>query len=198
MMASASLSAAASAAVSTSSTALGVAVTRAVRPPLWLAIQSAFRYVLYDAVRYQVPDGFPGLYPGAALGGRNGQRRDLHQAYLAVRQALVGEQVTWPGTAYEMCQAEQFVRIVPGQDLGQGIGAGDEVELVSRLGLSPQVLQSVDRVGRARTVDIYPAHAEPRVGGSSDHRHQIPVLGCGNYASLLLVRLAGRDEDNLI
>src|ERR1700731_4898886 len=99
-MPSASLSAAASAAVSTSSTALGVAVTSACRPPsvgsfvvisvsqrsviravsFRLRVQLALGDVLHYPVRYQVPDRLARLDPGAALGGRDGQRRDLHQA----------------------------------------------------------------------------------------------------------------------
>src|SRR5580692_10049873 len=119
--ASASLSAAASAAVSTSSTALGVAVTSACRPPsigsssllashnglsFRLRVKPALGDVLHDPVRHQVPDRLAGLDPGAALGGRNGQRRDLHQADLAVGQARPRQPVPWSGTAYEMREGE--------------------------------------------------------------------------------------------
>src|ERR1700733_15556536 len=101
-MASASLSAAASAAVSTSSTALGVAVTSACRPPsigsssllashnglsFRLRVKPALGDVLHDPVRHQVPDWLVRLDPGAALGGRDGQRGGLHQAELAVGPA---------------------------------------------------------------------------------------------------------------
>src|SRR5580693_7587696 len=120
-MPSASLSAAASAAVSTSSTALGVAVTSANRPPsvdfacftllplglaITLGVQAALGDVLDYAVRDQVPDRLPRLDPGAALGGGDGQRRDLHQAHLAVGQARPGQPVTRSSTAYEMRETE--------------------------------------------------------------------------------------------
>src|ERR1700733_12899873 len=101
-MPSASLSAAASAAVSTSSTALGVAVTSAYRPPsvdfvllftllplglaITLGVQAALGDVLHHAVRDQVPDRLPRLDPGAAVGRGGGQRRYVRQAYLAVGQ----------------------------------------------------------------------------------------------------------------
>ena len=51
---------------------------------------------------------------------------------------------------------------------------------------SSQVAQRVDRVGRPRPVDIHPADAEPGVGGGRDHRHQVPVLGRGDRAAVLL------------
>src|ERR1700730_5300687 len=120
-MPSASLSAAASTAVSTSSTALGVAVTSACRPPsvgsssllashsglsFRLRVQLALGDVLHYPVRYQVPDRLARLDPGAALGGRDGQRRDLHQADLAVLQARPGQSVTRSSTAYEMREGE--------------------------------------------------------------------------------------------
>src|SRR5215469_14515086 len=144
-MPSASLSAAASAAVSTSSTALGVAVTSACRPPSvgsWsllashsgvsfrLGIKLALGDVLHDPVGYQVPDRLARLDPGAALGGRDGQRRDLHQADLPVGQARPRQPVPRTGTAYEMREGEKLVHVVPGQDLGQRVGAGDEEQLV--------------------------------------------------------------------
>src|SRR6266404_9462345 len=98
-MPSASLSAAASTAVSTSSTALGVAVTSACMPPsigssfllashsglsFRLRLKSALGDVLHDPVRHQVPDRLARVDPGAALGGRDSQRGDLDQADLAV------------------------------------------------------------------------------------------------------------------
>src|ERR1700743_1176901 len=98
MMPSASLSAAASAAVSTSSMALGVAVTSTCRPPsvgsftllasharvsfpsavpvrlrcarslAGLAVQPALDDVLHPPFRDQVPDRLARVYPGPALG----------------------------------------------------------------------------------------------------------------------------------
>src|SRR6202035_1839822 len=100
-MPSASLSAAASAAVSTSSTALGVAVTSANRPPsvgslslsgshseatLCLRVQFALGDVLHHAVRNQVPDRLARLDPGPALGGRKVPLLDPHPAAPPGRQ----------------------------------------------------------------------------------------------------------------
>src|ERR1700722_20634792 len=124
-MPSASLSAAASAVVSTSSTALGVAVTSACRPPsvgssfllasllashsgpsFCLRVQLALGDVLHHPVRHQVPDRLARLDPGTALGGRDGQRRDLDQADLAVGQPCPPQPVSRAGTAYEMRKGE--------------------------------------------------------------------------------------------
>src|SRR5580698_8840795 len=81
-MPSASLSAAASTAVSTSSTALGVAVTSACRPPsigsssllashsglsFRLRVKPALGDVLHDPVRHQVPDRLAGLDPALSI-----------------------------------------------------------------------------------------------------------------------------------
>src|SRR5260370_39686929 len=94
-MPAAGLSAAASTAVSTSSTALGVAVTRACRPPsvgsssllashsglsFRLRIQPALRDVLHDPVRHQVPDRLARPPPRAALWGRHVPRWELGHA----------------------------------------------------------------------------------------------------------------------
>src|SRR5436305_1013072 len=88
----ASLSAAAVAASVTSSTALSVAVTCAARPPRWATsgafrvsrpgrsaipplVQAAFRDVLHDAVRNQVPDRLTLRDALPACGRRDRQRR---------------------------------------------------------------------------------------------------------------------------
>src|ERR1700727_2470469 len=118
MMPVASLSAAATAAISMSSTALSVAVTGAARPPVarlclytlmlaagWRrAVQPSLGDVLHDPVRNQIPDRLAERYPRPARGGRDGQRRDLDQAHLPLRQAVTGEPVPRTRTAYEMRQ----------------------------------------------------------------------------------------------
>ena len=63
---------------------------------------------------------------------------------------------------------------------------------------SAQVAQRVDGVGRAVPVDVDPADPEPRVGRGRDHRHQIAVLGRADLRVVLLPRLAGRHEDDLV
>src|ERR1051325_4713042 len=126
----ASLSAAAVAASVTSSTALSVAVTCAARPPRWATpgairvsrpgrsaipplVQAAFRDVLHDAVRDQVPDrlAFGDALP--ARGRRDRQRRYLHQADLLNRQAGPAQPVPRPRAPHEVRELEQLVRVLP-------------------------------------------------------------------------------------
>ena len=130
----------------------------------------------------------------AAVGGRDRQRRDLDQGDPVGRDAVerVGVHgVAGAGAADEVGQLEQLVRVAPGEDLGQGVGAGDEVQLgVGQRGA--QVAQRVDRVRRAVAVDVDPGHGEPGVRGGRDHRHQVAVLGRRDLAVGLLPRLAGR------
>src|SRR6476661_3601074 len=114
----ASLSAAAVAASVTSSTALSVAVTCAARPPRWAApgayrvsrpgrlaipplVQAAFRDVLHDAVRNQVPDRLTLRDALPARGRRDRQRRYLHQADLLIRQAGPAQSMARPGAPHE-------------------------------------------------------------------------------------------------
>ena len=105
--------------------------------------------------------------------------------------------VAGAGTADEVGQREQLLGVTPGEDVGQRVGAGDEVELdVGHRGL--EVAQGVDRVRRALAVDVDPRHPEPRVGGGGDHRHQVAVLGRRDVAVGLLPRGSGRHEDDLV
>src|SRR5260370_22176749 len=104
MMALASLSAAASAAIRSSSTVCVVAVTIRCLPPCpetppvdqvkrqsssmypsVVPVQPAFGYVLHDPVRDQVPDRLARADPLTARGGRDRERRDLDQARLPLR-----------------------------------------------------------------------------------------------------------------
>jgi hypothetical protein len=83
-------------------------------------------------------------------------------------------------------------------NLGQRVGAGDEEELVLRRGRAAQVAQRIDGVGGPAPVDVDAADAELGVGRGGDDRHQVPVLGRGDLTVVLLVRLSGRHEDDLV
>src|SRR5690606_29300612 len=82
-------------------------------------------------------------------------------------------------------------------DLGQGVGAGDEVEVVVRT-LLTQVTQGV--IGECRTlaVDVHARDREAGVRGGGDDRHEVPVLGGTDRAVVLEVGLAGWHEHNLV
>src|ERR1017187_3009080 len=97
-----------------------------------------------------------------------------------------------------MRESEEFVHVVPGEHLGQRVGAGDEEKLVLRPGGGAQIAQRVDGVGGPGPVDVDPADAEPGVRRGGDHRHQVAVLGGRDGTEILLVRLAGRHEDDLV
>src|ERR1017187_10157121 len=97
-----------------------------------------------------------------------------------------------------MRESEEFVHVVPGEHLGQRVGAGDEEKLVLRPGGGAQIAQRVDCVGGPGPVDVDPADAEPGVRRGRDHRHQVAVLGGRDGTEILLVRLAGRHEDDLV
>src|SRR3984957_2482892 len=135
-MSVASFSAAARAAISVSSIALGVAVTwcvgllgrglllfRVSRP----GVESTLPDVLDNAVRYQVPDRLPGRDPVTALAARDRQRGNLHQRDLPVRQPGPGQPVPRPRAADEVREREQRVDVVPSKDVRQGICASYEV-----------------------------------------------------------------------
>jgi hypothetical protein len=106
--------------------------------------------------------------------------------------------VPGPGDPDEPGQREQLVGVLPAQDLRQGVGAGDEVEVHLRAPLPVEVTQGVDRVCRPGTVDVDPAHREVRVRGGGDDRHEVAVLGGGDLALVLLPGLAGGHEDHLV
>src|SRR5215469_13849902 len=161
-------------------------------------VQSALGDILHDPVRDQVPDRLSLSDPPPAPGRRNRQGGDLHQAHLVFGQPPVGEPVTRPGSTDEVGQREQFVHVLPGHHPGQRVGAGDEEELRVRPALRAQVTQRSDRVGRARAVDVQPADRKSRVRRRGDHRHQVAIFGRGYLPALLLPRLAGGHENNLV
>src|SRR3954466_488082 len=146
----ASLSEAASAAARTSSRAWSVAV---MRDPLGIAgwrsgageardvvgcsllvlgIEVVLGDVLDDTVRHEVPDRLAAAGAVPAVGGRDRQRGDLDHRHPVRRDR--GERrlihvVAGPGAAHELGEREQLLGVAPGEDLGQRVGSGDEVEL---------------------------------------------------------------------
>src|SRR5215470_10798966 len=89
--------------------------------------------VLNDPVRHQVPDrhSLRDTLPACGRGDR--QRGDLDQADPPVWQARAAQPVPGPGAADEMREFEQFVHVLPGHELLERVGAGDEEELGVRV-----------------------------------------------------------------
>src|SRR5665647_6153 len=138
-----------------------------------------------------------GGHAGATVGGADGHGGDLLERHPVRRQPDVAQDMSWPGHAHEVGKVPQLIDVLPREDLGQRIGAGDEEQLRVR-SLGVQVAQGVDRVRRAGPVDVDAADGETRVGRCGDDRHQIAVLGRGHHARALLPRLTGRGEHHLI
>ena len=80
-----------------------------------------------SGTRYQT--GMPAVHPVAAVGGADRQGGHLDQAHHALGQVRVGEVEAGPGHADEVRQVEQLLVVAPADDLGQGVGAGDEEQL---------------------------------------------------------------------
>src|SRR5580765_4473091 len=101
-------------------------------------VQVVLVYVLDDPVGHEVPDGFPVFHPCPAVGRADRHGRNLQEGDPVLGQALVAQHMPRAGDADEVCEVEQPLGILPGQDLGQGVGTGDEEQLgVEPLG--PQV-----------------------------------------------------------
>ena len=146
-----------------------------------------------SGTRYQIGSARPTRC--AAVGRADRHGRDLLQRHAVLRQARVGQLVARPRDADEVRQLEQLVGVLPRQDLGQRVGAGDEEQLVVGP-LRVQVAQRVDGVGDALPVDVDPADGEAGVGGGRDDRHEVAVLGGAD--AVLVPGLAGRHEDDLV
>src|SRR6188472_1476833 len=168
----ASLSEAALAAVVTSSMARSVALMQGPRRSAseasgWVGccscgvlggIEVVLGDVLHNAVWHEVPDRLAGDAAFAAVAGGDGQRRDLDQRESLGRDAREQARVSLvarPGAADEMGQLEEPLGVAPGEDLAEGVGAGDEEQL--GVGVDGgEVAQRVDRVRRAAAVDVDP------------------------------------------
>jgi hypothetical protein len=153
--------------------------------------------VLHDTVGHEVPDRLAGMDPVTAVGGADRHGGDLHQGDPVGGQPRLRQLVPGTGDPDELGEPEQLVGVLPGQDLGQRVGAGDEEQLGVGA-LAPEVAQGVDGEGRATAVDVDARHREARVGGGRDDGHQVAVLGGGDVAPLLLPGLPGRHEDDLV
>ena len=88
-----------------------------------------------------------------AVGGADRHRGHLLQGDPVGREAGLRQDVARSGHADEVGELEQLVGVLPRQDLGQRVGAGDE----EQLGIGPfavQVAQRVDRVGRTSALEL--------------------------------------------
>ena len=82
-----------------------------------------------SGTRYQTGSPAPAL---AALGRGDRQRGDLQDGHPVRGDALERRGVhlvAGPGAAHEVRELEQLVGVAPGEDLGERVGAGDEVQL---------------------------------------------------------------------
>src|SRR6266705_2319232 len=168
-----------------------------VRPP----VQATLLDVAGDALGHQVLDGGAGRDPGADVGRGDRERRDLDRVDPAVRRRDAAEQarqvVAGPGGRDQLGEGEHLLGVLPGEDLQDGVGAGDEEQAGPRPEPGVQAAQGVDRVGRPRDVDLEPADRERRVGRGGGHGHEVAVLGGGDPRRLL-PGLPGRDEEDLL
>ena len=109
---------------------------------------------------------------------------------------LAAQLVAGPTDPDESRRREQLVQVLPGQDGGQRVGAGDEVQVgvgIERV----QIPQSVLGVGGPAAIDVDPADREAGVGRGGDHRHQVAVFAGADLAALQ-PGLAGRHEHHLV
>lgn len=96
---------------------------------------------------------------------------------------------------YKVGQGPQLVGIFPVDDLRDGIGTRDEVEL--RFGpLRMYVTQRIDGEGGAVPIDINSANGELRVRGGCNHGHQVAMLT--DRCTRLLIGHAGRHKNNFV
>src|SRR4051812_21551586 len=166
--------------------------------PSTVTIKPSFVYVLHDSVWDEIPDRLSGPYALSALGRGDRQRGHFHQADTALGKAGIGEMVAGPGTAYEMRQPEELIRVTPRQHLGERVGPRDEVQLDVGPVYFAHLPERVDRIREPGTFDVDAADREPRIRCGRDDRHQVAILGRRGLAALLHPGLAGRHEDDLV
>src|SRR6476659_3997947 len=167
-------------------------------------VELAFGHVLHDAIGHQVPDRPVLSGTLAAVGRRDRKRGHLDEGQRVSRQlserrrdVLAVEVVAGAADADEPGDREHFLPVLPRQDRGKCVRAGDEVEV--RVGVErAQIAQRVLGIGRAAAVDVHPAEREPGVGRRGDDRHQVAILGSGDVAMVLLPGLAGRDVHHFV
>ena len=167
------------------------------------AVELAFGDVLHDAVGHQVPQRAAFCGAPTAVGGRDCQRRDFDQCQRVFRQPVedAGEMfaaqfVARPADPDEPRHREQFLQVLPRQDGGQRVGAGDEVQVgVGVEGV--QIPQCVLGVGGPAAVDVDAADREAGVGRGGDHGHQVAVFTGADLAAFQ-PGLTGRHEHHFV
>src|SRR5215213_9373667 len=154
-----------------------------------VSVEAVLVDIAGHAVGDQVLDGGAAGDPAADVAGGDGQGRDLHAVDPSGGARDLADQAVeveaGPGGGDELGLGEHLVGLLPGEDLEDGVGPGDEVEAGAVRLLGPEPAQGVDGVGRARVVDLQAADGEGRVGGGGDHRHPVAVLGRGHPDRLL-------------
>ena len=99
---------------------------------VWASVEVVLGDVLDHAVGHEVPDRLAAPVALAAVGRADRQRGDLHHRHTVGRDGSQRGEVhgvAGPRAADEVGQLEQLLGVAPGEDLGQRVGAGDEVEL---------------------------------------------------------------------
>src|ERR671913_170281 len=133
------------------------------------AVEGVLLDVAGDPVGHQVLDGGAAGDPRADVAGGDGQGRDVHavdppgRARHLVDQAFEVE--AGPGGGDELGLGEDLVGFLPGEDLEDGVGSGDEEQAGTLRALGPEAAQGVDGVGRALVGDLQPADREGGGGG---------------------------------
>jgi hypothetical protein len=149
----------------------------------------------------QVPDGGAAGDPAADVAGGDGQGRDLHSVDAAGGARDLADQpveiVAGPGGGDELGLGEDLVGLLPGEDLEDRVGPGDEEQPGTVGLLGPDPAQGVDGVGGAVVVDLQAADREGGVRGGGDHGHQVAVLG-GADPNRLLPWPAGGHEHHRV
>src|SRR6056297_541960 len=170
-------------------------------PSFWgLRIEPALTYPAGHPFGNQVVDRFTGCNPGADVATGDRERGDLDEGDHTLGQSRIGEVMSGPGDAHQMRAIHDAVGVVPADDLGEGIGTGDEepfgaLTRVRCFEAALQIAQGIDGVGRAFPIDVDTRDLEASIGRGRDNGHQVPIL-TGGGGALLVPRLPGRGEDD--
>ena len=97
----------------------------------------------------------------------------------------------------QVSQVEYLRIILPRQDLRQGVGSGDEVELGAGV-LGDNIVESIDCVCRTTAINIHPRDGEMRIRSGGDDRHEVAVLRRCDTTVLLERLIPSRREEDLI
>ena len=158
--------------------------------------------VARDRVGREVAQALPRGDALAQVGGRDGERGDLEVGDVELDAGLLDgvngaiEVVAGARGGNEMCHAGNARRVMPGDDLGDGVGARDEVELdVFGVELA-QAHEGVGRIGHALAVDLEAGGEEVGGVGGREQRHREAVLAGGDLLVELEGGAPGGHEDN--